>query len=94
MNGAVTLDLGLGGNSAPGQDGGSNVDYATVTLTAPMAAATCKEAAEVSATPDATACAGVTGAQVRKPPSWPRSWANSSPLSLHSHRDARGNSHL
>ena len=32
--------------------------------------------------------------QVRKKPSWPRSWANSSLLSLYSHRSARANLHL
>jgi hypothetical protein len=37
----------------------------------------------------------VLGAQVRKAPSWPRSWANfSSPLSLHSHWDAWANLHV
>jgi hypothetical protein len=36
----------------------------------------------------------VPGPRVRKTPSWPRSWANSSPFSLYSHRNARANSHL
>ena len=35
-----------------------------------------------------TLCPGgcTTAAQVRKMPGWPRSWANSSPFSLYSHR--------
>jgi hypothetical protein len=32
--------------------------------------------------------------QVRKTPSWPRSWANFSPLSLCSHRNGRANLHI
>ena len=32
--------------------------------------------------------------QVRKTPSWPRSWASFSLLQLHSHRNAWANSHL
>ena len=32
--------------------------------------------------------------QVRKTPSWPRSWANFSPLSLYPHRNAWANVHL
>ena len=35
-----------------------------------------------------------TAGQVRKMPSWPRSWANSSLLQLYSHRNAWANSHL
>ena len=34
-----------------------------------------------------------TGAKVRRTPSWPRSWANSSPLWLHSRRSAWANLH-
>ena len=33
-------------------------------------------------------------AQVRQMPSWPRRWANSSPLSLYFHKNAWANSHL
>ena len=36
----------------------------------------------------------VQGPKVRKTPSWPRSWANFSLLSLYSHRNARANVHL
>jgi hypothetical protein len=32
--------------------------------------------------------------KVRKTPSWPRSWANSSLLQLYSHRNVRANLHL
>jgi hypothetical protein len=32
--------------------------------------------------------------QVRKTPSWPSNWASSSPLSLHSHRNAWAHLHL
>jgi hypothetical protein len=35
-----------------------------------------------------------TFAQVRRTPSWPRSWASFSLLSLYSHRNARANSHI
>ena len=34
------------------------------------------------------------GIQVRKTPSWPRSWANFNPLSLYSHRNAWASLHL
>jgi hypothetical protein len=32
--------------------------------------------------------------EVRKTPSWPRNWANFSPLSLYSHRNERANLHF
>jgi hypothetical protein len=35
-----------------------------------------------------------SGSKVRKTPSWARSWANFSPLSLYPHRNAWGNLHL
>ena len=39
-------------------------------------------------------CLLQTFEQVRKTPSWPRSWANCSLLSLHSHGDAWANWHI
>jgi hypothetical protein len=36
----------------------------------------------------------VTGAKVREPPRWPRSWANFSLLYLYAHWNARANLHL
>ena len=41
----------------------------------------------------AAAVAAPPPAQVRKTPSWPRIWANSCRLSLHSHRNARASLH-
>jgi hypothetical protein len=37
---------------------------------------------------------GVMSTAVRKTPSWPRSWANSSRFSLYSHRNAWANLHI
>ena len=37
---------------------------------------------------------GAGAAKVRKPPSWPRSWANFCLLELYFHRNARANLHL
>ena len=43
---------------------------------------------------EAAAVKRESAAQVRKIPSWPRSWANFSLLSLHSHWNARANPHI
>ena len=55
-----------------------SVDRRTVTLTAPLA----------------NNHVGQIVDQVRKTPSWPRSWANYSPVQLYSHRNAWANLHL
>jgi hypothetical protein len=55
-----------------------SVDRRTVTLTAPLA----------------NNHVGQIVDQVRKTPSWPRSWANCSPVQLYSHRNAWANLHL
>ena len=69
---------------------GKNVElYRTLNVSGVM-----MEASGGVSTPDLHEMRVYMVAQVRKTPSWPRSWANFSLLPLYSHRNAWANLHL